>query len=69
MHPEYKVIEEASPFAPMDLRLPTYAKHWGDDFMIHSEEDPKKNFFTSHACESARYAVPLVRHITNMIDE
>ena len=39
--------------------LPFDCKHfWGSEFFMHSEEQPKKNYFLSMLEKSARYAVP-----------
>ena len=65
---EFKTIEEGSPLPKLDLRLAPHAEQWGDYF-LHTEGNTKRNYYVLKVCESARYAVPMVRHIVNMIDE
>jgi len=64
---EYKEIEKKTPLKPLDLKLVPTQKYWGDYF-LHSKTNPKRNYFVHELSKNARYAVPLVRHITNFID-
>jgi hypothetical protein len=61
-------FEESDHLDPIDPKLIPYTKYWGDCYFIHSKANPKKNWYVDMVSKNARYAVPLVRHITNFID-
>lgn len=69
MQPDYKVIEQASPFAPLDPKLIPYNKFWDENYFIHSEKEPRKNWYVEQVSKNSAYAVPLIRHITNFMDD
>jgi hypothetical protein len=68
LQPDFKEIEDASPFAPVNHGLINYDKYWGQNYFIHSEQNPKKNWYVDQVSKNSRYAVPMVRHITNFMD-
>ena len=66
---EYHEIEESSPLGRVDLNLINYSKYWGECYFTHNKSEPKKNYFVQKVSESARYAVPLIKHISHLMDD
>ena len=69
MQPDYSEIEKASPFPPLDPQLIPYNKFWGQNYFIHNEEEQTKNWYVDQVSKNSAYAVPLVRHITNFMED
>ena len=61
---EYANIEKNSPLSPIDADLFSTDKYWSNYF-IHNN---KKNYFVSEMSKSARYAIPLIKHISHIMD-
>ena len=66
--PDYEEIEKSSPIGRVETNLYKYSPIWGEDYVLHSLEAPQPNYFVYHTSERTRYAVPLIKHITHLMD-
>ena len=69
MAEDYGYVEANSALQPLDPKQIPNAEYWGSEFFLHSTDEPKKNWYLDQLQNHARYAIPLVRHITNFINE
>ena len=65
---EYEQIEESSPLARVPANLVPNTAYWGADHFVHDTANPKKNYFVSEVAKSARYAIPLIKHVSHIMD-
>ena len=69
MAEDYGIVEANTALPPLDPQPIPTAEYWGSEFFLHSKENPKKNWYVDQLQNHARYAIPLLRHITNFMNE
>ena len=66
---DYQLVESQSALAPLDPKQISCTDYWGTEYFLHTKYYPKMNYFISMLQKNARYALPLLRLMTNFMND